>query len=238
MSRWTPDQRNTRYVNEAGDHVSFMHCQYTDELFNAHNAACDAYEARITELEADIACAREELSIDPEQTFASGVESVCFQIKGLRAIEETLLADLARANARIAELDAVIARVNEIARQPLHMTSEAFERIEDLRHMLFRHDGKFGIVDGETEPYETEASIARADLARTRAESLRVVKVGEPGEWADFGGKFFQYNDRLWVEDERDPKSAWSLLPEHDCMELAWETIVQPVRLQRWEAGT
>ena len=53
MGKWTKDDKTYHDCN--GEFITFQHCQYAEALFRAHNADCDAYEAKIAELESRLA---------------------------------------------------------------------------------------------------------------------------------------------------------------------------------------
>jgi hypothetical protein len=77
-----------------------------------------------------------------------------------------------------------------------------------------------------------------ADLARVKAESLRVVVDGEACRICDadegvilVGGNVYQITDHSeWIGMAEGVKYLHQEMPEYD-----EDTIVQPVRLERWE---
>ena len=73
-----------------------------------------------------------------------------------------------------------------------------------------------------------------AELARVKAESLRVVKCGRAGERGELEPSMFVFDGKLWVwhEDEwRSPHDYDAEMPYDPSL------TVQPVRLERWETA-
>lgn len=71
-----------------------------------------------------------------------------------------------------------------------------------------------------------------AELARVKAESLRVVLDGEAGEIGELEPSLLIWDDKMWLWDNIN---GWYSPDGHDS-ELPYyaDTIVQPVRLEQW----
>lgn len=157
-------------VGPVGTNARPVQCceKNADEIAAMHNDTCDAYEARIAELEAKIA------SIDPVE-FAAAVN------------------DLNRAEAR----------------------AEYAERLE------------------------SELRECEADLARVKAESLRVVPVGEPCEIRKIAiCQCFTHLANVYRLYSFSPEEfgAWQISDHSEHLFSPW-TFIQPVRLARWEGS-
>ena len=92
--------------------------------------------------------------------------------------------------------------------------------------------------NADCDTYEARIAELDADLARVKAESLRVVVDGEACRICDadegvilVGGNVYQITDHSeWIGMAEGVKYLHQEMPEYD-----EDTIVQPVRLERWE---
>lgn len=91
--------------------------------------------------------------------------------------------------------------------------------------------------NADCDAYEQRIAELEAELARVKAESLRVVKDGEVCAIMDCDSKYFIYNGRIY---EIPDGEFYGVLVGHEGPHYTGfygdsATIVQPIRLERWD---
>lgn len=132
------------------------------------------------------------------------------------------------------DYDAYDARIQEFKDAYAHDREIMADNVAQLES----YDARIVELDAECEACDLARYAAEAELARVRAESLRVVPVGEACRICDadegvilVGGNVYQITDHSeWIGMAEGVRYLHQEIPEYDD-----DTIVQPVRLERWE---